>query len=47
VVYDTIFMILSSDKFQPIHLNFYKLLTMLETDHTLSNIVKSNIREFL
>lgn len=47
LVYDTIFRILSNDTFQPLHLNFYRLLVMLETDNHLFDIAKSNIKEFL
>jgi hypothetical protein len=47
VVYDTIFKILSNDTFQPLHMSFYKLLIMLETDHDLCNIAKGNIKDFL
>lgn len=47
VVYDTLFKILANPAFQPVHISYYKLLTMLETDHELCLVVKSNIREFL
>lgn len=47
VVYDSIYKILSNEAFQPVHLNFYKLLIMLESDQELCQVAKSNIREFL
>ncbi len=47
IVYDVIFQILSNDIFQPLHINFYRLLVMLETDHDFCNIAKSNIKGFL
>lgn len=43
-VYTTIFSILSNEVFQPLHLNFYRLLGMLETDHDLSSEIKGNIK---
>lgn len=47
VVYDSIYKILANEAFQPVHLNFYKLLTMLESDQELCRIAKGNIRDFL
>lgn len=47
IVYDSIYKILANEAFQPVHLNFYKLLTMLESDQQLCRIAKSNIRDFL
>ncbi len=46
-VYDIIYSILSNETFQPIHLNFYRFLGMLETDQDLCNYIKRNIKEFL
>jgi hypothetical protein len=45
-VYKTIFSILSNETFQPLHLNFYKFLGMLETDHHLCSEIKGNIKDF-
>jgi hypothetical protein len=46
-VYDAIFQVLSSEAFQAVHLSFYRLLVMLETDQELCRVVKGNIRDFL
>lgn len=33
MIYDTLFVMLANETFQPLHQHLYKLLTMLETDH--------------
>jgi hypothetical protein len=45
-VYGIIFEVLANDVFQPVHMNFYRLLSMLETDHQLCRDIKNNIPDF-
>ena len=47
VIYDTIFQVLSNEALQVVHLNFCKLLVMLETDQELCKVIKGNVRDFL
>ena len=47
VFYKTLFTILSNERFQPVHLKMYQLLTNLETDHSLFKEIKENLKDFL
>lgn len=46
-VYQVIYSILNNQTFQAVHLIFYRLLTMLETDHQLCNYIKEHTKTFL
>ena len=43
-VYEVIFSILENKTFEPAHLNFYRLLALLETDRNLKEEVKKNAK---
>ena len=47
IFFDTIFKFLENEKFQPLHMSFYKLLTMLETNESFFDQIKGKFKEFL
>jgi hypothetical protein len=41
-VYETIFSLLANNTFEPVHMNFYRLLSLLETDNGMKEGVYKN-----